>query len=1164
MTTNDELLAHIEPWLDALNAHFDAEHADAATRHDAIMNLRHQTRAFAAKAQALGLRGLANVTMLLARGLDERKDRLLEDADIGQLTLWLSGVQAYLDAELEGLSCLVDDLQALSWIPKLAPAAQTILLERLTEGVAPLQALAASKAQARQHQSKLQDSAEAFEWNMSQERGAEEALADVAPALATESEPVPEPQISALHGTEQSALASSLSNTSGSDAIWIATEEFQLVTETVQSRLLPVLSELAQAELEAVAGLYAEVQYQIELLGNAFGVLGLPQSQAMCVELTELLQQPGADAPERVHERTPALMQWVVLLVDLCERSQAADARNELINFVASDEWLCPRSVEQNAALAAELSAITIGLDPSLRAARRTEFTEADTQLAPAPDVLPNVLQGMLLELPDNAHQLSTQIELYVKSGDPEAIDQARRVSHTLKGDANTVGISGIANLTHSLEDIFIELAKAPVRPSRAFANLLTEAADCVAAMADHVLGRGEPPSDALSVMQHVLEVANHLAEGNPLETLEIAAVGADTSLAQDTDSIAPAAGANKAPSAAAPAAEIPMLQVPADVLDRLLDFSSEALVLLRQIETQIKQVDEGQVEIERQRQEGAVLLTELDRSVNLRGIALQSVRRAGEEVDPLELDQYNELYTITRRLMEVSDDESTSRNVIERAARRLLDLSAEQEKVQLELQDQIMRVRQVPVKEFVGRFQRAVRQTSKMLDKEVEFQVEGQDTLIDRVQMENLIDPLMHALRNCVDHGIEAQSLRMTRGKPISGKINLRFGRDGRAVNVNLTDDGAGLNLERIRAKAIQRGFVNESDQLSADDLAQIILLPGFSTKDEVTQVSGRGIGLDVVSQRIQDLRGSLAIRSKPGAGTTVDIRLPASMSSLYCAIAPIQGGGWAAIASDTVENFLLIEPDMCLLTEDQVYVHVETERIPMFDLEALISGVRTKVQRPSQNGMGILVRSASGTPQIGYIREIREMRTVIVKDFGPYLRAFDGVRGGTILGDGSVAPVIDARQLMRNTSYQPWSARDESYREAVARVIKLRALVADDSLSVRRALEQLLQDNGIETMGARDGLEALALIKNNKPDILLLDLEMPRMNGLEVSAFVRKDPDLAHLPILMITSRTSEKHVQMAKDAGVDEVLSKPYSEDVLMNLVRSYLASTMPTAA
>jgi CheY-like chemotaxis protein len=305
------------------------------------------------------------------------------------------------------------------------------------------------------------------------------------------------------------------------------------------------------------------------------------------------------------------------------------------------------------------------------------------------------------------------------------------------------------------------------------------------------------------------------------------------------------------------------------------------------------------------------------------------------------------------------------------------------------------------------------------------------------------------------------------------------------------------------------------------------------------------------------------LAIRSKAGAGTTVDIRLPASMSSLYCAIAPISSG-WAAIASDTVENFLLIEPEMCVLTEDQLYVHVESERIPMFDLEALITGARTKVQLPGQNGMGILVRSASGTPQIGYIREIREMRTVIVKDFGPYLRAFDGVRGGTILGDGSVAPVIDARQLMRNTSYQPWSARDESYRESVAKVVKLRALVADDSLSVRRALEQLLQDNGIETVGARDGLEALALIKSSKPDILLLDLEMPRMNGLEVSAFVRKDPDLAHLPILMITSRTSDKHVQMAKTAGVDEVLSKPYSEDVLMNLVRTYLASTIPSAA
>jgi chemotaxis protein histidine kinase CheA/ActR/RegA family two-component response regulator len=664
--------------------------------------------------------------------------------------------------------------------------------------------------------------------------------------------------------------------------------------------------------------------------------------------------------------------------------------------------------------------------------------------------------------------------------------------------------------------------------------------------------------------MQQLLNVANELAEGIPIAELAISANDKPRPLSDEDSAMAVAERlaqvAAAMPQAAAPTStpnnDVTMLQIPADVLDRLLDFSSEALVLLRQIETQIKHVDEGQAEIERQRQDGAALLAELDKAVNLRSIALQSARNMGEAIDPLELDQYNELYTVTRRLMEVSADEQTSRNVIERAARRLIDLAAEQEKVQLELQEQIMRTRQVSVKEFVGRFQRAVRQTSKMLDKDVDFVVQGQDTMIDRVQMENLIDPLMHALRNSVDHGVEVQSMRLTRGKPLAGQVKLSFERDGRSVSVKLTDDGAGLNYDRIRAKAIQRGFMSETDKVSNEDLAQVILLPGFSTKEEVTQVSGRGIGLDVVYQRIQDLRGSLLIRSKQGSGTTMDIRLPASMTSLYCALAPLENDCWAAIASDAVESFQLIEPSDCELDGQQIFVKIDGERIPLLDLEAMIEGVRARIQLPKQAGVGVLVRGVSGEAQLGFLREIKEMRTVIVKDFGPYLRAFPGVRGGTILGDGTVAPVIDVRELMRNTVYQPWSARDETYRESLAKTIKPRALVADDSLSVRRALEQLLHDAGFEVMAARDGLEALALMKQLKPDIMLLDLEMPRMNGLEVASYARKDEILCQVPIIMISSRTSEKHVQMAREAGVNDVLSKPYSEDALINLIQGHL--------
>ncbi len=1176
-----ELLAGIDPWQALLAA---LEEPDADIREAFYAEFRNGTQDYAQLSNRVGLRGLSNTCMLLLRGLDDRKVKSLDENDTAQLSIWMAGVQAYLQAELSDVSCLLTDLQSLAWIPKLAPAAVDMLNQRLLEPLGNLQALAEARVVEMAAMPAANDLtpdtfAETFAFADTLGESSAAAfdmggdLAEPASMFAVANDDAesfapgrfalgdvadtPRASIEAAENFGYVETADAFATADGDDTdtdgdIWIAPEEFQLVSETVQARLLPELASMASADDAQIKGVYAEVVYQIELLGNAFAVLSLERSQHMSSSLVQALPDSQSANPEQLRALTEPLMSWVLAMVDFCARPEQSSSSERVVELVSAAAWPAPLSADDAAGLAAEFARIRIGMDPRLKAARKTEITPEDINLAAAEDVMPQVLQGMLLELPDNAHSLSESIAEFVRTGDLNAIDNARRVAHTLKGDANTVGIKGIANLTHALEDIFIELAKNPDVPQREFADLLIQAADCTSAMADHVLGRGEAPSDAMEVMQLVQNVANDLVTGKT--TAEIR-VHADTpsgdTLAQRLAEIASTLP-TAAPVPSTSAADVPMLQVPADVLDRLLDFSSEALVLLRQIETQIRAVDEGQAEIERQRHDGAALLVELDRAVNLRGVAMQSSRGRGESIDPLELDQYNELYTTTRRLMEVSADEQTSRNTIERACRRLIDLAAEQEKVQLELQNQLSKTRQVTVKEFVGRFQRTVRQTSKLLDKDVNFTVTGQDTLIDRVQMENLIDPLMHALRNSVDHGIESQSLRMTRQKPLSGDVRLGFERDGLQIVVKLTDDGAGLNYDRIKAKAVSLGFISEGDHISEDDLAQIILLPGFSTKDEVTQVSGRGIGLDVVYQRIQDLRGTLNIRSKPGSGTTTEIRLPASMASLYAALAPITNG-WVAIASDSVESFDLIEPHMCHIENGQVLARIGEQDIVLNYLEALVSGLRQEAKLPAQPGVGVLVRQSSGELQLGFLPTISEMRTIIVKDFGPYMRTFPGVRGGTILGDGSVAPVIDARELMRNTTYQPWSARDETYRETLSKQVKLRALVADDSLSVRRALEQLLSDIGFEVMAARDGLEALALIKEREPDILLLDLEMPRMNGLEVSSFVRKSESMAETPIIMITSRTSEKHAKMAEDAGVTHLLSKPYSEDALIELVQ-----------
>jgi HPt (histidine-containing phosphotransfer) domain-containing protein len=519
-TAVDELVQQIEPWLALLTAQSDGETMEPDLRQAFFAELSNATQDYAQIAQRANLRGLSNVTMLLLRGLNDRKSAPLDDDDVAQLTLWLSGVQSYLDAQLDDSSCLLLDLQALNWIPRLAPAAVNVLQERIREPVAALAELAAMRLANAAEQSFLDVPADAnlnaVDESPIEQTNAAETTFDIAsePLVAIALEEMADSedevdgfdfdslgQLGVIELSEDvsqapamqelpasfalTTLATEATEENDDSVIWIAHEEFQLVTETVQSRLLPVLSDLAAEDApDKLAAHYGETQYQIELLSNAFAVLGLANSQAMCVDLLAVISAPGNDRAEIISERAPALMQWVVSLVDFCGRPDAVDAQESLISLVASSDWIAPQNAAENAALAQELTRIRVGMDPSLKAARRTEFSEADADLSPAEDVMPNVLQGMLLELPDNAHNLSAQIETYVRSGDPEAIDQARRVSHTLKGDANTVGIKGIANLTHSLEDIFIEVAKAPEIPSRGFADMLTQAADCVAAMA--------------------------------------------------------------------------------------------------------------------------------------------------------------------------------------------------------------------------------------------------------------------------------------------------------------------------------------------------------------------------------------------------------------------------------------------------------------------------------------------------------------------------------------------------------------------------------------------------------------------------------------------------------------------------------------------------------
>lgn len=673
---------------------------------------------------------------------------------------------------------------------------------------------------------------------------------------------------------------------------------------------------------------------------------------------------------------------------------------------------------------------------------------------------------------------------------------------------------------------------------------LFEHAGDCVEAMADCVLGRGPAPDDATEVFSRVLSLANAVQRGER-DLLGAMAEGAEEPALRP---VVP--NPQEPPQGGAATAAVASLQIGVPLLDELLRLSSETIVLARQVEEQLRQVASEHSDLARQNQFSRSLVGQLDDLVSLRGAALTSARLDdSREIDSLELDQYNELHVISRRLIETASDSNAHLLNLDHALSGLRDLSARQDRVHLELQQSVMNTRMVPVAHQVPRFQRVVRQTARTLDRQVDFVVHGESTLIDSEILDRMTEPLVHALRNAVDHGIESADRRQAMGKSARGHIELSIERHAGDIHFRLKDDGSGLNLDAIRRAAIERGLLDEGRVLDADETARLILIPGFSTRTEATQVSGRGIGMDVVNRRVLELRGRMTLHTVPGAGTEIDIVLPASLNSAHVAVARTKDGA-VAIVTGSIKRFLSLQADQFEWTENgDLHVRLDGIPVPAVTLEALSGAVASR-DVLDHTSIGLVVSDGQGGERVVVTRRIDEMREVIIKGLGPYFAAVPGLRGTTILGTGGLAPVVDLEQILQNSGADGL----RGLTSGPAEVQLDRIVVADDSLSVRRALQGLMEDAGFEVATASDGLEALDLVNGGRsPACLILDLEMPRMNGLELTSYVRNKAGISDIPIIMITSRTSEKHLQLARDAGVTEMLGKPYNEDQLVQLVR-----------
>ncbi len=600
------------------------------------------------------------------------------------------------------------------------------------------------------------------------------------------------------------------------------------------------------------------------------------------------------------------------------------------------------------------------------------------------------------------------------------------------------------------------------------------------------------------------------------------------------------------------------LVRVDADLLDSLLNGAGEISIFQSRLNQQAHSFDFSLKELS----QTVIRLREQLRNLEAETEAeiLHRHRQDAEEdedFDPLELDRYSNIQQLSRALAETASDVASINDLLRDLANETDTLLTQQARVTTEVQDGLMQTRMVSFQRHVPRFARIVRQAAAETGKSAELVVEGATGELDRQVLECMLPAFEHLLRNAVVHGLESPQERAESGKDETGRVTLTLKREGSEVLIEVADDGNGLNLEGIRRKAREQGLLGEDEQISDVDAAELILVPGLTTAGELTQTAGRGVGMDVVSNEVKNLGGSMRIESTPAAGTRFLIRLPYTLAITNALIVNV-GDETFALPLPTVEGVTRVPRDSLLqmLTEDEPTVDYGGIRYRIQHLGTYVGAAPSALPEDDSSVALILVRAGDNSAAL-LTDSLEGSREVVVKTLGSQIASVPGVSGATILGDGRIIVILDMGTLVRSQTDFDTAERAPERRVEDEQIA---ALVVDDSITMRRVTQRLLERKGVRVLTARDGLDAISVMQDQDPDIILLDIEMPRMDGYQFASHVRNDEKHRDIPIIMITSRTGEKHRARAIEIGVNDYLGKPYQEGQLIKAVENLLERTL----
>ncbi|MFV5492207.1 Hpt domain-containing protein [Acinetobacter sp. ASP199] len=760
-------------------------------------------------------------------------------------------------------------------------------------------------------------------------------------------------------------------------------------------------------------------------------------------------------------------------------------------------------------------------------------------------------------EILENAEKLLNQ--WFDQRSDRSLLLQLQRAAHSIKGGARMISNESIGSIAYGLESAFEQFAVHHFN-SNAYDSLLQKTLKWLAqAIFDRDYSGFEQIKVALDAIEFVDVTAQLPERLTKTESLE---VSTGFEFVQGDGTEPPNMLGEWAENSSSDSSN-EMIRISAELVEKMIDLSGENAINRSRIEMDLGQLGNTLNEMELAIKRLADQLRRMEGELESQIIAKHGSENSRyADFDPLEMDQYSSLNQLSKSLAESASDLVDFKTTLAEKIRDTEGLLLQQSRIQAEIQESLMRTRLVPFDRMLPRLQRIVRQTSTTLNRPAELIVQNTEGELDRTILERLVNPFEHMLRNAIDHGLEDTAERLALNKPEVGSIVLNISRQGTDVIISFSDDGKGIDAENIRAKAISLDLIKAEQQMDQEELLQFIFHPGFSTAKAVTQISGRGVGLDVVQSEIKTLGGHVSVSSELGKGTTFTIRVPTTVA-VSDALMVKAGDQQFAVSLAQIDRIVRIAPatlETYFNSKDD-YFKIDGVNYKLRYLSEFVSNQPIPRLNNVAHSLPVLLIKGNGGQSIALLVDqlVGSRAQIVVKPIGQQFANVGVIAGATILGDGQVCLILDgqniARQVQATQRIKQLSDQQDLSRRGNARRL---VMIVDDSVTVRKVTSRLLERQGYDIVTAKDGVDAIEQLENVRPDLMLLDIEMPRMDGFEVTNLVRHHDIHRNLPIIMITSRTGEKHRERAFSLGVTHYMGKPFQEAELLANVQELIAA------